>query len=236
MKRNELKIMFAIGAGAFDALAGITGTYAWFVMTRVNNASAMYVQMYTHELDMSYRVYKYDDNLKEAIDATGLPDALTLPKYDSVIKSRNVNTPIILEFIVTGVALEENIPLYINTHCQNTTTTDRVLSNIVQLQFSSINSITSSDTNIIYNESLNYFDENSIPEITFKNGNNKTQDVVYTLTNYQDAVLNNSLKIYIKLDYSIDLIDQFEFSITDSTTTSFNNDLTLINCYTDENN
>ena len=235
MKHSGIKIMLATLVAIFNLAVCFAGAFAWYTATKVNNASNMQVQIYTHELDMSYRVYKYDDDLKEAINATGRQDALKLQEYDSVIKSRNVNTPIILEFMITGMDLGENIPLYINTHCENGTTTDRVLSNIVQLQFATINSITTANANEIYSQSVSYFDENSIPEITFKNGNNKTRDVVYNLTNYESSLLDGSLRIYIKLDYSISLIDQFQFSITDATTTSFANDLTLINCYTNEN-
>lgn len=235
MKNSNIKIALATMITIFDLTACFAGAYTWFTASKNTDASSMQVQMYTHELDMSYRVYKYDDDLKEAINATGRPDALSLQEYDSVIKSRNVNTPIILEFMITGMDLGENIPLYINTHCENNTTTDRVLSNIVQLQFATINSITTTDANEIYSQSVSYFDENSIPEITFKNGNTKTQDIVYNLTNYENSLLDGSLRIYIKLDYSISLIDQFQFSITDATTTSFDNDLTLINCYTNEN-
>ena len=235
MKRAKFKIALATALVLFDLFSCFAGTYAWFTAARTNEAASMQVQMYTHELDMSYRVYKYDDDLGAAINATGRPDALILKEYDSVIKSRNENMAIILEFNVTGMDLGENIPLHINTHCSNDTTTARVMSNIVKLQFAPIASITSYDANTIYSQSVSYFDENAVPEVTFKDGDTKSQDVVYSLTNYTDSIVNGSLRIYIKLDYSTELIDEFDFDITDVLTTSFANDLTLISCYTDEN-
>ena len=234
MKRKGWKIVLASMICAFNLFVCITGTVAWFVASRRLKAEGPQVQFYGHELDMKYKVYKYDDDQKQAIDVTGQTDALKLQKYDSVITSRNVNTPIILEFIITGMDLGENIPLYINTHCSNETTTDRVLSNIIQLQFAPISAITTTDANEIYHQSVNYFINNSIPEVVFKNGSVKTQDVLYELSNYENLIVDNTLRIFIKLDYSISLINSFNFSITDADTTSFANDLTLINCYTDE--
>lgn len=234
MRHSGLKIALATLLAIFDLAACFAGAFAWFTAATVNNASNMQVQMRTHELDMSYLVYKYDDELKEAVNATGRPDALTLKEYDSVITSRNENTSIVLEFVITGMDLGENIPLHINTHCSNDTTTDRVLSNIIQLQFAAISSISSSDANEIYSQSVSYFDENHIPEVTFKTGNSKAQDVVYDLADYESSIIDGSLRLYIKLDYSISLIDEFDFNITDATTTSFANDITLISCYTDE--
>ena len=166
------------------------GTYAWFVASRVDTANNMQVQMYTHELDMSYRVYKYSDDDKAPINATHLPDALSLVEYDSVIKSRNENTPIIIEFLITGMALDENIPIYINTHCNETNATTHFLSNIIELKFGVIDSITSEDANVVYTSATSYF--NNISGVKFRQGNSKVQDVLSILERENfDIVLCN---------------------------------------------
>lgn len=230
MKHKNLKLFATTFLVIFNLFMCFAGTYAWFVVTKTNTANNLQVQMYTHELDMSYRVYKYSDDDKAPINATGLPDALSLVKYDSVIKSRNENTPIIIEFLITGMALEDNMPIYISTHCNETYATTNYLSNIIELKFGIIESIISDDANIVYNTATSYF--NDISGVKFRQQNNtKVQDVVYTITNYN---VSSALRLYIQLDYSEELIDTFEFTLSDSTTTTFLNDITLIKCYTNE--
>ena len=231
--KNKIKMFSATLLILFNLIVCFSSTISWFVSATNNDASNMQVQLYTHELDMSYRVYKYVDDEKSVIDVTGRDDALTLQKYDSVIKNRNENTPIILDFLLTGVSLGDNIPIYINAHCTNNTTTERVLSNIVMLQFCSFTNV-GNDASSIYSNVLSYIEDNNISAITFKQNNTKIQDVMFTVSNYVDLIEHNSLRIFIKIDYSEELIDAFEFSLTDSDSTSFTNDLTLINCYTDE--
>lgn len=229
MKHTKLKTILATIVVIFNLFVCFAGTYAWFVTVQKQGASGMQVQMYTHELDMNYNVYKYSDDDKAPINATGLPGALSLVEYDSVIKSRNENTPIIIEFLITGMALGENIPIYINTHCNETQATTHYLSNIIELKFAVIDSIVSNDVEVIYNSATSYF--SNVSGVKFREGNTKTQDVIYTLSNYNAS---NSLRLYIQLDYSEELIDTFEFTLSDSTTTTFLNDLTLIECYTNE--
>lgn len=232
MKHFKLKIALITSITIFNLAICFAGAFAWFVAATRYGASQMQVQIYTHELDMSYRVYKYSDDEKSPIDATGQADALVLQEYDSVIKNRNENTSIIIEFIMSGMDLGENIPVYINTHCTDTTTTARVLSNIIELKFAVISTITSSNASDIYYEAISYFEY--VDDVTFKNGNIKNQDIIYTLENYSSSIIDGTVKLFVQLDYSEPLIDAFEFNITDATTTSFTNDLTMINCYTEE--
>ena len=225
MKHMKLKIFLATLITIFDLASCFAGTWAWFTAARTNDASQMAVQMYTHELDMSYRVYKYNDDVKSAINATGQADALVLQEYDSVFEDHNDHTPIIIEFMMTGMDLGEDIPVYINTHCTNNVYNSRYVSNIVELKFALINSITSSDPNDIYNDAVAHFQ--NVDGLTFVEGTTKNQDVVYTLDDYSEDILNGSLRLYIQLDYSVSLIhDNFSFSLSDITTTTFTNDLT----------
>lgn len=218
----------------FNLAVCFSGTYAWFVAAQANSAENMQVQMYTHELDMSYRVYKYDDDQKGAINATGKSDALQLQKYDSVIKSRNVYTPIIIEFMITGMSLGEDIPVFVNTHCSNDTTDERVLSNIIQMKFAVIPTITSADPNDIYFEAVDEFDTME-PNLFIVN-NTKRQDITYELSNYSESIVGGNLRLYILLDYHEGLIDNFEFSYHDSQSTAFDNDLERIVCVTSDEN
>ena len=235
MKHMNLKMFLGTLLTIFNLGTCGAATYAWFITARSNNASGFNVQMYTHELDMSYRVYKYDEELGHAINATGRPDALALPEYDSVITDRNAHTPVILEFVVTGMNLGEGIPLHIKTECGDSSTNSRSLSNIVQLRFSPISVISATDAQTIYNSAVNYFADpiNAVPAQCFKVGSNKELEIVYNLTDYDSELSDGALRIFVELDYSVALVSQFEFEFGDETTTSFDNDITWISCYTD---
>ena len=84
MRRLRTKLICALLLMAMNLATAFVGVYAWFVSNRQGDASGMRIQMYTHELDLSYRVYKYSDEVKGVIEATDMPDAFTLPEYDSV--------------------------------------------------------------------------------------------------------------------------------------------------------
>ena len=235
MKHVKFKVALMTLMTVFNLAICFAGALAWFTAAKTNNASNMQVQMYTHELDMSYRVYKYSDDEKAIINATGRDDALSLQEYDSVFEFRNANTPIIIEFAITGMDLGENIPVYIDALCNAASTVynAKLISNIIELKFGVFNSITSSDPTTIYNSALMYF--NSIESIKFVSGTSKTTTVSYQLNNYASQLLDGSLRLYIKLDYSKTLIDtNFKpyFDFTDADTMTFDNDLTWIRCRT----
>ena len=229
MKRKGLKTVLATIMCIFNLFVCFSGVLAWFVAAKNNQASGMQVQMYTHELDMSYRVYKWSEDEKAIINATGRNDALELRDYDSVITDRNHHLPIIIEFLVTGVALGDNIPLEISTECGDTTTTNHVLSNIISLKFG-VFTLNSSDAATIYNTATTNF--TSIDEECFVDGNTKNQTISARIEGYSDSIVNGALTLYIQLDYSMELIHSFTFDVTDSNTTTFTNDLVRINCST----
>ena len=232
--RKGLKTTLATIICVFNLFVCFTGTFAWYVASKKSEILGPQVQIYTHELDMSYKVIKYSDDEKSGVEVTGQQDALTLQRYDSVIKSRNTNTAIILEFLLSGISLGENIPIEITTQCSDTTLTNKVISNIIKLQFAPI-VINSHDSNTIYNTAVNYFKTNDIQEIQFKNDNIKNTSITYTLDNYSQYLTNAGLDLFIMIDYSEELIDGFTFDINDILTTSFTNDLIDINCFTNEN-
>lgn len=231
MKHKNLKIICATVVAIFNLFVCFTGVWAWFVATHLNNASDFSVGIYTHELDMSYRVYKYSDDDKAIINATGYNDALTFQEYDSVLTERNINTAILIEFEISGMALHDNLPIYINSHCTNSSKTAKVISNIIFLQFDVIPSISSADPTTIYNQAVNHFES---VEKNYFNQATKVTDIEYELDNYSSAVVNGGIRLYILLDYSSTLINNFEFTVGDAATTTFSNDLTRIDCYTYE--
>lgn len=234
MRRKGLKIFLVTTLCIFNLFVCFSSVYAWFASSKIDEVSGLQVQIYTHELDMSYRVFKYSDDDKAGIDVTHQQDALTLQRYDSVIKSRNVNTPIILEFLISGVTLGENIPIDIVSHCTDATLTNKVISNIVKLQFAHID-INSNDSNTIYTTAVNHFKTNNIQELQFKNNNVKSTEITYTLSNYTSYLEGMNLRLFIMIDYSETLVDSFTFDINDIQTTNFTNDLTSINCIANEN-
>ncbi len=231
MKHKKLKTICAILMAIFNLFVCFTGAWAWYTAMHQNNASGFSVVIYTHELDMSYRVYKYSDDEKAIINATGHNDALTLQEYDSVLTERNVNTAILIEFAINGMALNDNLPIYVNSHCTNNSKTAKVISNIISLQFDVIPTITSNDPTTIYNQAVTHF--NSVTKNYF-NQTTKITDIEYELEDYSSAVQNGALRLYILLDYSSTLINNFEFTVGDAATTTFSNDLTRIECYTYE--
>lgn len=230
--KNRIKLVCATLFALFNLTTCFVGTYAWFVASQSANAAEMQVQMYTHELDMSYRVYKYDRDIMAPIDATGTEGALILPEYDSVIVSRNKNTALIIEFLVSGIALGENIPLTISAYCSNNSVSSRCISNIITLKFATINSITSYNAADIYTQATNYFAD--VNGNQFVNNGNKTQTITYALNNYTSELVSGALRLFVMIDYAPTLVDSFEFSLDDATTTAFSNDLTSINCATSQ--
>lgn len=232
MKRKGLKIALATIACIFNLFVCFSGVIAWFTASQKNETAGMQVQMYTHELDMSYRVFKYSDDEKAGVEVTGQQDALELQKYDSVITSRNENTPIILEFLLSGMDLGENLPINITTSRSQSDSTVQAISNIIKLQFAPLE-INSDDGSVIYDTAVSYF-RNQQDESIFEEGET---EVTYELTNYSSHLTSAGLTLFIMLDYSEELIEKFKdnFDITDSTTVAFSNDLLNIVCATYEN-
>jgi len=229
-KKHHLLLTFLVTLFALlDLSVCATGTYAWFVTKNTVDTSGISMKIYTQDLDLTYKIYKYLDDDKRAIDATDDPNGLVLTKYDSVITSRNENTAIILEFNISGEVPTGHNSFCLSAHCTNGYTDTRYLSNIIGLKFAVTDSITGNDADTLYHSATTYF--NNAPVYTFKNNSTKVLDIDYSINNYSNYLHNGVLKLYLQLDYVPELVKQFEFSFDDISTTSFTNDLTLINCY-----
>ena len=232
MKRKGLKVLLATTMCIFNLFVCFSGVLAWFAANRKDDATGMQINLNPYMLNMGYRVFKYSDDEKAGVEVTGQPDALELQKYDSVITSRNENTPIILEFLLSGVSLGENLPISITTSRSQSDSTVQAISNIIKFQFSPLE-INSTDESVIYHTAVSYF-RNQQDESIFEDGET---EVNYQLTNYSSHLTPAGLTLFIMLDYSEELIENFKdnFDITDSTTVAFTNDLLNIVCTTYEN-
>ena len=232
MRRFQTKLICALLLMAMNLATAFVGVYAWFVSNRQSDASGMRIQMYTHELDLSYRVYKYSDEVKGVIEATNMPDAFTLLEYDSVFTDRNANTPIIVDFSLTGAILSENTPIQVVSSCTAINPATKALSNIMELKFALFTDI-GTEASAIWSDAVGYFE--NIAGNRFKVGNNKNTALTYTINNYSNYIENNTLHFFMQLNYASDLISEFEFDLTDSQTTAFSNDLTTISCNVEGN-
>ena len=182
----------------------------------------------THELDVSfYKVYKWAEDTETIREVTGENDALIMRKYDSVIEHNNHDLAIIIACKITGTALEQNMPIRISTHCTDTTTTNRALSNIIAYKFDTFTP-SSNDAATIYTSAVSHFE--TVTAHQFIVNSAKTLDILVNVTDYSNKLVNGALDLYIQLDYSQELIDEFTFSLDDTTTTTFTNDLTNISC------
>jgi hypothetical protein len=228
MKRKGLKITLATVMCIFNLFVCFSGVMAWFAAAKRNDAQGMQIQMEGHELNMSYRVFKYSDDYKAGVEFTGRQDALELQKYDSVITSRNEHTPIILEFLLSGVSLGENLPINITTTRSQSNANAKYISNIIKLQLAPL-TINSDNPNTIYTTAISSLQNE--PEVIFDAGELET---TYVLDNYSSYLTGTGLTLYIMMDYSEDLVSNFTSDIHDTLTTSFQNDLLSISCITNE--
>ena len=228
MKRKGLKITLATIMCIFNLFVCFSGVMAWFAAAKRNDVQGMQIQMEGHELNMSYRVFKYSDDYKAGVEVTARQDALEMQKYDSVITSRNEHTPIILEFLLTGVSLGENLPINITTTRSQSNANAKYISNIIKLQLAPL-TINSNNSDVIYTTAISALQNE--PEVVFDAGELET---TYVLNNYSSHLTSAGLTLYIMMDYSEDLVSNFTFDIHNTLTTSFQNDLLSISCITNE--
>jgi hypothetical protein len=223
-----LKKLASITMLLFNLVACIAATFAWFVAAKQNNTSGMQVQIDTYDLSITCNIYKYDDDIKAAVDATNDADAFSFRQYDSVFTSRNEKNSVILVFTITGTLVEALSPITVDVHCTDQTTTNRVTSNIFYVKQGLFN-ISENTANSIYNSATSSFE--NISESTFVNNSQKSQNVTFVVSNYANYVSRNALKVYIEMNYSETLAGSFSYNLADLNTTSFSNDITRISCH-----
>ena len=136
--------------------------------------------------------------------------------------------PYLYEILLDEYKKVENLPINITTSRSQSDSTVQAISNIIKLQFAPLD-INSDDESVIYDTAVSYF-RNQQNESIFEDGET---EVTYELTNYTSHLTPAGLTLFIMLDYSEELIENFKdnFDITDSTTVAFSNDLLNIVCF-----
>ena len=91
-------------------------TFAWFYATKKSlDGAGINMQIESHELRLTYNIYKFDDNLKQITEVNNL----NLNPYDTVIKERNDNNAIIIKATLQSDLFEGKTVSDVNiqAHC-----------------------------------------------------------------------------------------------------------------------
>jgi len=227
MKKTKLKIALSTILVIFNLVFCFVATYAWFVGFGDSDSSGLGVKMESYDLDIEYyKIFKYDDDAKCGIDVTNFEENFELPFYDTVIRTRNEHTAVILLFCIKGEEIgstsimatltcdEDNVMPYDDDD------TDDFMSNGVRFKFAPISTQTipaivdpENPTDVeaasIYAGAVEFF-ENITDESTFINPANQNKSTMITKTitssQYADFVVDNKLYFYMLFDYSEALI------------------------------
>lgn len=177
--------------------------FAWFSMNKITNGNGMQIVLQQNDINIDYSVYKYNNNT--FYDVTDTNDTFILNPYDTIIKERNVHTSIILKLIITGQAVLERDNIFISINCSETNSDTMYLSNAVYFKFGLFN-IDSNDIETIYTTAESNFNQIN-NKYTFVD-NIKNTLIIYTISNYNDYIVNNSLTLFIEINYDEDLVEQ----------------------------
>lgn len=104
MNRHQKKVLTLAGAIAnlsFSiAVAGVA-TFAWFSNNRTVSATGMTLRSTNKDIEFSYTILKYNDDLKKGEAYYNDPSKFVLPDYDQYIKARNVYSNIVIRADLT---------------------------------------------------------------------------------------------------------------------------------------
>ena len=104
MNRHQKKVLALAGAVAnlsFSiAVAGVA-TFAWFSNNRTVSATGMSVRSTGKNIEFSYTILKYNDDLKKGEAYYNDPSKFVLPDYDQYIRARNVYSNIVIRADLT---------------------------------------------------------------------------------------------------------------------------------------
>ena len=97
-KKKVLALAGAIANLSLSCAVAGAATFAWFAYNNTVNANGMRISSVDgKEINInSYRILKYDDDLKAGVSYYNDPNAFVLPDYDQYIKSRNVYSNIVI--------------------------------------------------------------------------------------------------------------------------------------------
>ena len=227
MKKTRLKIALSTLLVIFNLVFCFVATYAWFVGIKDNDASGLVFKMESYDLDIEYyKIFKYSDDEKCGIDVTSdSVGSFHLPKYDTVITTRNKHAAVILLFCIKGEEIgSTTIRATLSCNPSNNTPYDddvenEVLSNVVRFKFAPIStstipvianpsSPTPDEAASIYDKAVTFF-ETGGEEIRFSTNLNKSTTITksFASSTYSNLVVNNKLYFYMLFDYSSTLID-----------------------------
>lgn len=229
MKKTKLKIALSTVLVIFNLVFCFVATFAWFVGQANNDASGLGVKMQTYDLDIEYyKIFKYSDDTKCGIDVTDDPNgSFELPYFDTVIRSRNEHTAVILLFCISGQEIgSTSIRATMTCNEENNTPYDNdpdkeFLSNAVRFKLAPISTATippiaatnnvptAAEAASIYDKAITYFDDNGV-EIAFSNWTQKRTTITHTFapSDYSDFVVGNKVYLYMLFDYSEDLVNK----------------------------
>ena len=223
MNKRSLKIIALTTMVIFNLVILFTGTFAWFYASKKNlEGSSIALQIDAQELHIDYNLYKFDEDEKEIIEV----DKFNLNTYDSIIKERNINTPLIVKAILAGNIFEgkNQSEVTIDLSCNETAHYTSYLSNIINFRFKSFTLNTTNISDIYYDAKEELMSENPITFFT------TTKLTTTQLIINNAPIINNTITIYAMVDYDEDLIDNFITvnSLTLDTMPAFQNDLNYI--------
>lgn len=223
MKNKSLKIIALTAMTIFNLMVVFAATFAWFYATKNNlKGSNIAMQIDAQELHIDYNLYKFDEDEKEIVEI----DKFNLNTYDSIIKERNTNTPLVVKVIVAGNIFENKTTsdVLIELTCNESSYYTSYLSNIINFRFKSFTLDTNTISDTYYSAKEELLPETPITFFT------TTKLTTRQLTISNAPIINSTITIYGLVDYDEDLIDDFISinQLTLDTMPVFQNDLNYI--------
>lgn len=246
MKNKKHKIVLSTLLVLFNLVICFVATFAWFVGAEGDDASGMQFKMESQDLDLLYyKIFRYSDDKKCGIDVSDESDAFQLPYYDTVITAKNVHTPVIVLFCITGQELGSST-IQATLKCNNDASysgseNKEYLSRIVHFKFLPISTDdipaianvdedgnyipTEAESSNIYETALGLLNSASVADINFVDEDDSST-TTYTVKAENYTVNDDgNLYLYMLFDYSSDLIDALINSLDDPTTLTIEGDL-----------
>jgi len=222
IKSKSLKIIAMTAMTIFNLMVVFAATFAWFIAAKNLNGNDIAVQIDAQELHIDYNLYKFDEDEKQIVEV----EKFDLNTYDSIIKERNTNTPLVAKVIVAGTVFENKASsdVSIELTCNESSYYTSFLSNIINFRFKSFTLDTNTISDTYYSAKEELLSETPITFFT------TTKLTTRQLTISNAPIINNTITIYGLVDYDEDLIDDFISvnQLTLDTMPVFQNDLNYI--------
>ena len=262
-KKKTLRLFMSALVGIFSLATGFTGAFAWFVLKVSQGVDGTEFSVYASDISLSYNIYKYDINLNEPCKIDGeTSHGFTLNQYDVVFKERNKYNPVYLEIEISGNLIERagSFSFILD---RDTTAPAMDSNNYLSEYFSSITKYavgtngamqggihdSSSVSDTWDNLNAVFYDRDTSGQLTtqlFTSGTSgnyvKTNDLRFTLSYTQSDFVNNSLYVYLYINYDENLSEIYSYehgltgqSIGGSSNYTLSNDLTCIRIEENEN-